>query len=259
MATIKPKPMHHQLADQMRQAIRRGRWAPGSQIPTEPVLSQMYGVSRATVRLAVQTLRAEGLLDVVQGRGSFVRTARDEAPRTTIQRAVTRTSASYGTSADEWTDVETPSVSHVGIDHTAAARLAIPEGESAFLIERLLAHPSGARIRHTILLPMEAITGTPLATPAPDITAAFAFLHLAHRHGHLEWAETVSARMPSPDERAALQIQNADATPLLISHRITRTQATGRPLMLETTTTPATSVDFAFTTRPTRPAPRTPV
>jgi len=107
---------------------------------------------------------------------------------------------------------------------------------------------------------MEVITGTPLAPPTPEITAAGAFLHLAHHHGHLEWAETVSARMPSPDESAALQMQSPDTAPLLISHRITRTQATGRPLMLETTTAPASTVDLGFTTRPTRPTPpRTPV
>ena len=45
---------------------------PGDQLPTEPVLCDEYGVSRITIRRAVDELMREGLLTRVQGRGTFV-------------------------------------------------------------------------------------------------------------------------------------------------------------------------------------------
>jgi len=255
---IKAQALHHQVADRMRRAIARGRWAPGTQIPTEAQLCATYGVSRPTVRLAVSALRTEGLLDVQQGRGTFVRAAREAVERTTVERAVAETASGFRICAPDWAEdtVEAPTITHVRIDRAAAALLHMPQGEAAFLTERLLAHsPSGTRARHTLLVPMEHAVGTPLAEPVPT-DAADAYTALTAAHGPLEWHETVSARMPQPDERAALRA--ADVTPLLISQRVTRTQADGLPLMLETITLPADAAQLAFTLRPTRPAPRTP-
>lgn len=46
--------------------------AVGEQIPTEPTLCEEYNVSRITVRRAVDDLIQSGLLERVQGRGTFV-------------------------------------------------------------------------------------------------------------------------------------------------------------------------------------------
>ncbi|MEV0328608.1 GntR family transcriptional regulator [Micromonospora echinospora] len=61
-----------QLADRLRQAIRSGELAPGQRVPSELGLTQEYGLSRLTVRRALQELRSEGLIVVVQSRGTFV-------------------------------------------------------------------------------------------------------------------------------------------------------------------------------------------
>ncbi|MFI2711183.1 GntR family transcriptional regulator [Micromonospora sp. NPDC018662] len=70
-----------QLADRLRQAIRSGQLAPGQRVPTELSLTQQYQLSRLTVRRALQQLRSEGLIVVVQSRGTFVR---GEQERTTV-------------------------------------------------------------------------------------------------------------------------------------------------------------------------------
>ncbi|MBE3557712.1 MAG: GntR family transcriptional regulator [Ktedonobacteraceae bacterium] len=47
-------------------------YKPGDMLPTEPELEKMFGVSRMTVRLAMDALVEEGLVIKRQGRGTFV-------------------------------------------------------------------------------------------------------------------------------------------------------------------------------------------
>jgi GntR family transcriptional regulator len=70
-----PRPLYHQMAALLRDQIAQGVLAPDQQVPTEGELAKTYNTSRNTVRLALNALRAEGLLTSVQGRGTFVRSA----------------------------------------------------------------------------------------------------------------------------------------------------------------------------------------
>ncbi|MBI2755426.1 MAG: FadR family transcriptional regulator [Chloroflexi bacterium] len=58
--------------DQMLSNIRSGRWKVGDRIPTEQALTVQFGMSRAPVREAVQSLTLLGILDVAPRRGAFV-------------------------------------------------------------------------------------------------------------------------------------------------------------------------------------------
>ncbi|RME84122.1 MAG: FadR family transcriptional regulator [Caldilineae bacterium] len=57
--------------------IHQGVYAPGDRLPGERQLSQTLGVGRTTVREAIRILEAMGLLEVRQGRGTFVKDASD--------------------------------------------------------------------------------------------------------------------------------------------------------------------------------------
>jgi GntR family transcriptional regulator len=59
------------LAAQLRDAIRKGEYADGRQLPTEEQLSASYSVSRQTVRRAMQDLVSEGIIYRVAGRGTY--------------------------------------------------------------------------------------------------------------------------------------------------------------------------------------------
>lgn len=70
-----PRPQtiaYRALAQELRDAIERGDFGPVGQLPTEAQLSEERGVSRQTVRRALQDLVADGLVYRVQGRGTFV-------------------------------------------------------------------------------------------------------------------------------------------------------------------------------------------
>jgi GntR family transcriptional regulator len=243
MAIIKAEALYKQVANEMRAAIISGEWEPGRQIPPEEQLSALYEVSRPTVRQAVAALRTEGLLDVQQGRGSFVRDRQAHAS-VLMQQDITRTGARYTTGVDQWTQDGNPVAVHIRIDDLSAELLEIAEGEAAFAVECPLIHEtSGTRALHRMILPMERITGTPLAKNAA-VSVAKAYAILATANGELEWRETVGARMPQPDERATLHLP--EAVPLLIAHRLTLTQAEHRPLILETTSLGAGQAQFAY-------------
>ncbi len=67
------EPYYQQLAAILRADIRSGGLGPGEALPSEPQLMHTYGVSRGTVRKALEVLRDEGLIETVRRRGSRVR------------------------------------------------------------------------------------------------------------------------------------------------------------------------------------------
>lgn len=64
--------LHRQAAEYIRDRIESGEYPVGSQIPTENELAALLGVSRPTVRQALENLAREGVLSRVKGRGTFV-------------------------------------------------------------------------------------------------------------------------------------------------------------------------------------------
>lgn len=67
-----PVQLRVQLADQLRQRIRESEWAVGEKLPTESEFASTYGVSRSTVRAALQQLENQGLTITRHGLGTFI-------------------------------------------------------------------------------------------------------------------------------------------------------------------------------------------
>lgn len=72
------RPGYLQIADDLREQIRRGTLAPGNPLPSTTQLATTYEASLSVVKLAVGVLRNEGLVIGQQGKGVFVRD--DAAP-----------------------------------------------------------------------------------------------------------------------------------------------------------------------------------
>ena len=65
-------PLYHQTAEILRTRIVQNVWKQGDRLPSESQLCEEFGVSSITMRRAVATLVAEGLLVRLQGKGTFV-------------------------------------------------------------------------------------------------------------------------------------------------------------------------------------------
>jgi DNA-binding transcriptional MocR family regulator len=70
--SVGPGPLHRKLTDALRAAIERGTLPAGTPLPAERALARMLAVSRSTVVVAYDALRAEGLLERRQGSGTRV-------------------------------------------------------------------------------------------------------------------------------------------------------------------------------------------
>ena len=69
---IKPKKVSSQIADQIRASILAGEFTPGEKLPPERELAEMFGVSRPSVREALNLLDSSGLVMSYQGGGTVV-------------------------------------------------------------------------------------------------------------------------------------------------------------------------------------------
>jgi GntR family transcriptional regulator len=77
-----PVPLYHQLQSILKAEIESRRWRPDEQLPNESRLAEQFGVSKITVRQALQNLAEQGYIRREQGRGTFVaRRKFDEGPR----------------------------------------------------------------------------------------------------------------------------------------------------------------------------------
>lgn len=65
-------PVYIQIHNQLRDNIESGKWPVGTKIPAERELAVSFGVSRMTLRQAIQTLVDEGILERRVGSGTFV-------------------------------------------------------------------------------------------------------------------------------------------------------------------------------------------
>ena len=65
-------PLYRQIYQGLRDSIENGRLTPNTKLPSSRDLSKIWGVSRNTLRNAFDQLIAEGYLEAIVGRGTFV-------------------------------------------------------------------------------------------------------------------------------------------------------------------------------------------
>ena len=88
-----------EVMSQLREMIHRGELRPGDRLPPERDLARMLGVSRPTLRAAIRSLAAVGVLRSRQGAGTFV--VNDEGPPALDSSPLRLMAALHGFSTSE--------------------------------------------------------------------------------------------------------------------------------------------------------------
>ena len=126
-----PTPLYFQLAQAIEGAISGGSLPAGSRLENEVLLAQRYGLSRPTVRRAVQELVDKGLLVRKRGVGTQV-------IQPHVRRSVELTSLYDDMArAGESPTTEVLSLDRVAAPADVAAELDIPVGEEIVVVRRL--------------------------------------------------------------------------------------------------------------------------
>lgn len=224
-------PLWQQVLADLERRIAEGEIV--DRFPTDRELVAEYGVSRHTVREAVQRLRARGLVERHRGRGSFVRPDQVHQPVGTLY-SLFRAVEDHGLEQrsqvlelDERTDAD------------AAARLELDEDTPLVHLERVRYAGEAPLALDAVWLPAE------LARPLLDADWSHTALYdeLEQRCGvRLTGAEElIEPSMPDDDARALLGLDDDEAL-----FRIERTGRLGdRPI--EWRVTLVRGRRFAFT------------
>ena len=243
--------MYLQVAQRIANDIRRGRYQPGDLLPSEAEMVTMYGIGKHTARSAVAELRHMGLVESLQGKGSRVLPTGGLLPATRVDRSIHRT-AKGSWRLPQTTETEPPAITRTSLDGPPALLLDQPD-EDAISVDRAVHDPAtGARMAHRILIPMATAADVPTLAEQPDPEVTALYHQLTDAGLTLEFTEHVTARTPYPDERTALGL--SDASPLLITYRVTADAETSRPLLCEELKTPASTCQLTYPLTPTKAA-----
>jgi GntR family transcriptional regulator len=211
-----------QVAAALRQAIETGDLGPGDKLPSERELAARHQVARNTAREAVRQLADSGLVTAEHGRGVFVRTK---------PRLMRLGQSRYSKKLREETGLspfhaEVKEQGRVPNAYATSIQRAVPP---AVVAERLGVDPGSESVVRrenwyfadavpvqigVTYIPWTIAEGSPLGE-TDDLGLGDLYARLEDR-GHLisYTREEVTARMPTSDEAAGLQLP--DGVPVLV-------------------------------------------
>lgn len=201
----------------LKQELASGIWPPGTMIPSEAELVVRFGVSRMTASRAVRELQAEGLLDRVQGVGTFVAQPYRASSTLTIRDLHDEIAARGGRHR-----VEVRFVREELAAGAVVKGLGLSEGTPLF--HSLLVH-----FENDVPLQCEDRYVNPAAAPdylKVDFSRTTPTQYLLSVAPLWEARYSLEAGRPSVEEAQLLQIGAQD--PCLIIHR--RTESQGAPI-----------------------------
>ncbi|MEV8099436.1 GntR family transcriptional regulator [Kitasatospora sp. NPDC085879] len=233
-------PRYQQIAEELRAAIASGEYPPGSRIPGENALMQLYGVARNTARQALAVLKDAGLTEARKGSGVYVR-----VDRLIRRNAVKRLAAQqWGGGKSIWeadlsdqvpvaTDL---AVEEVDVPKELAAVMELSLESRVWRRSRTYEVDGRPVNRAVSYLPAELVAGTAIVQPDTGPGGTYARLaEIGHAPAHFR--EEVRVRMPLPEEARLLDLPAA--TPVILIVRVAR-DAEGRVVEVNHMTMDAT-------------------
>jgi GntR family transcriptional regulator len=204
-----------QIADDLRARIESGELRPGDRLPGEPSLVKTYGVAKMTANQALKILVTEGRAVARPGSGTYVRefrpirrVANDRLSKSRREAGLSIWSADVAT-RPLVTDVQ---VYEAEAPHQIGRLLNLEPGAPVIVRSRKFVVEDHPVQIATSYLPADLVRGTAIAQPNTGPGGSYARLaELGAEPAH--FSEELRARMPSEDERSALDL--AAGTPVL--------------------------------------------
>ncbi|GAA1449158.1 GntR family transcriptional regulator [Leifsonia poae] len=220
-----PDPLWVQAADSLREQIAGGTLRAGSRLPPERELCLTLGISRVTLRKALQALVDDGAIAPSHGRGWYVSGHADERNEwPNSLESFSETAERMGLLATS--RVLTAEVSASTIDE--AEKLGIAPGTPLFRLGRV-------RMLGGVPIALDWALIPALLLPQPerfDFTTDSLYQALADGGNELANAETtIEAREASADVASALDVEAG--TPTLVMHQVVRGRGE-RPVLAST-------------------------
>jgi GntR family transcriptional regulator len=240
VSRVSGRPAYLQIADALREQINTGRYPPGSQLPTERELQDTFSVSSRTVRVALDQLRAEGLVVSQQGRGVFVR-------EQTIPRRLSTDIAVF----DGWYQTLRrqglrpaggTTVTRAPCPPDAAEWLGIQPGTEVVVRDRVM-HAEGHPVEMlaTSYFPLWVVERAPKLA---DATVGGMPNWLREAFGTFYSEDVITARMPTQAERERLDLP--PGVPVLVIKGGEHDTEQQRPLHYIEVIAPAGRIEFAY-------------
>jgi GntR family transcriptional regulator len=207
-------PLHEQISSWIREEIGAGRLPPESQLPSEHDLCHRFGVSRITVRRALQTLEADGLIFRRPGLGSFVcdkRVPQGLVRLTDFAQDVGRAGLKATSRVLRWAPEPCPA--------SVAERLGIAAEATVVRLDRLRLGDGEPMALDRTWIPRyyaQLLEGH-------DLTRETLYRVLEREHGipALSGRYRITAAVADPDTGSGLEVEPGEA--LLVVERTTRT------------------------------------
>ena len=205
-------PKYYQLASILRQQIDNGEWQPREPIPSERQLEVIYGVSRTTIREAIDYLTRQGYLYREHGRGTFVSPPKLQKALmelTSFSEDLMKRGIHPGQIIREISTVIPPA--------SILQRLELAPGTPMLRLERIRLGndvPIGLQISYLVLEPGQSITRA-------EMEEAGSLYKLLQEKFHIipsEADETLEVTVATKEEAELLQIE--EGAPLLLSERV---------------------------------------
>lgn len=193
---------HGLVAEALSSEILGGRYKVGDLLPSEPQLSQRFGVSRHTVRAALRTLQQLGLVSSQQGIGTQVQET----------QLVSRYSHSFSSAEDLLQYATTTRVRvldrlEVVVDAAMAAQFGCKPGEHWWRIRTVRRDPSGRTVVAYSEIHIPLAFGAALNETARSRQPIFALIERRFKETIVEIQQDIAciSRL-KPDESAHLNV-----------------------------------------------------
>ncbi|MEV0287897.1 GntR family transcriptional regulator [Kribbella sp. NPDC050820] len=234
---------HAEVADELRRRISSGEIT--DELPSIDEMGRQFGVGRATIRVALQTLTAEGLIE--GGAGHLKRVRRENR----MQWAMSTLELRRLADDDLWSDSVRQaghkpsaeiSVQLVQADEELSAALEVPAGDQVVLQTGLRRIDGRPHHLTDTYFPRWLVDAHPELAIPQDLSAHDRILTAADL-SQAYFDDGITARMPNPEEAHKLAMDRG--VPLLIHTRIGYS-ADDRPLRYLRTRAPADRVTFRY-------------